>query len=208
MQVETLVVGHFSENCYLVWEEASGPAVVIDPGGQPERILEALRREELTLAQILITHAHFDHFLGAPALQRATGAPVYVHRLDRDGIVAPGRRYGLPLSYRPPEDVRAVEDGTRLTTGTMTFTYRHTPGHSRGACMIVCGDTIFSGDTLFAGDVGRVDLPGGDAEDMRRSLAQIAAWPDGGDVYPGHGEATTLAREQAENPYLQPPFNL
>ncbi|MDR0671253.1 MAG: MBL fold metallo-hydrolase [Oscillospiraceae bacterium] len=208
MQVATLIAGHFSENCYIVWDEAPGPAVVIDPGGRPEQILEMLRQKELTLSLILITHAHFDHFLGAPALQRATGAPVYVHRLDRDGIVAPGRHYGLPPSYRPPEDVRAVEDGAQLTAGSMTFIYRHTPGHARGACMIVCGDAIFSGDTLFAGDVGRVDLLGGDAEAMRQSLAQIASWPGDATVYPGHEEATTLAREKAENPYLQPPFRL
>ncbi|MDR3207989.1 MAG: MBL fold metallo-hydrolase [Oscillospiraceae bacterium] len=208
MQVLTLPVGAFEENCYLVWQDAPGVAAVIDPGDKPEVILAALAERELKLTHILLTHGHFDHFLAAPALQKATGAPVYIHGADKQSLLNVRLPLGvfLPEGYAPPEDVRAVENGERLPAGPLVFTYRNTPGHTPGSCFIVCGDAIFSGDTLFAGDIGRTDLAEGDPVEMSRTLQAIAAWPGDFTVYPGHEEATTLAQEQAHNPYLRPPF--
>jgi glyoxylase-like metal-dependent hydrolase (beta-lactamase superfamily II) len=208
MDILTLPIGYFAENCYLVWSGAPGPAAAVDPGDKPEIILAALRARGLTLTRILLTHAHFDHFLAASALQKATGAPVYVHARDREDVLRIALPPGIPLpdGYAPPEDVRAVEDGERLPVGPLTFTYRSAPGHTPGSCLIVCRDVMFSGDTLFAGDIGRTDLAEGDPAEMSRTLRRIASWPEDFRVYPGHEEATTLAHEQAHNPYLRPPF--
>ena len=206
MHILTLPVGHFEANCYVVWDQSPGPAVAIDPGGQPEVILAVLRERNLKLAMIL-THAHFDHLLAAPALQEATGAPVYVHRSDLDGVIRLRMPFALP-HYTPPGDLRVFDDGDVIEAGGLTFTVRHTPGHTPGCCCFVCQDAIFTGDTLFAGDVGRVDLPGGSPDDMRQTLAKIAGWTGAYDIYPGHGDATTLSKEQADNPYLRPPFRL
>ena len=206
MRILPLPVGPLEANCYIVWEDST-PAVVIDPGGQPDVILTELVNRGLTLSVILLTHAHFDHILAAPALQEESGAPVWIHRLDADGVKKPLGPLALSPN-RPPNDLRLLEDGQVLTVGTLPFSIRHTPGHSPGSCCIVCQNAIFSGDTLFSGDIGRVDLPGGSPSDMRRTLADIAAWTGEYDVYPGHGESTALAREQRSNPYLQPPYNL
>lgn len=206
MNVLTLPVGFYEENCYVVWDTAPGPAAVIDPGGKPEAILEALREHGLTLSHILLTHGHFDHFLAAPALQRVTGAPLFMHRLDRDSlscVPAP-----MNIGYTAPADIRTADGGDTVAVGALTLTFRHMPGHSPGSCFILCEDVIFSGDTLFHGDVGRVDLKGSDPEAMKRTLAEIAAWPGDARVCPGHEEETTLAEEKARNPYLRPPYQL
>ena len=203
----TLTVGHFEENCYILWDRSPGPAFVIDPGGQPETILQALRERDLSITHILLTHAHFDHLLAAPALQKATGAPVYVHRLDIEGVKHLRGPFPMP-SYTPPSDLRTVEAGDTIEESGLTITFRHTPGHTPGSCCLTGQNAIYSGDTLFAGDVGRVDLPGSSPDDMRRTLAAIAGWTGDYDVFPGHGHATTLSGEQTGNPYLQPPFNL
>ncbi|MCL2748250.1 MAG: MBL fold metallo-hydrolase [Oscillospiraceae bacterium] len=206
MQILALPVGHFEANCYLVWEQAA--AMVIDPGGQPDAILAALGGRGLSVAHILLTHAHFDHFLAVPALHEATGAPVWLHSLDVDGIRL--NRKSSPFSmpgFTPPADLRTLEDGSVIKAGDLAMAVRHTPGHSPGSCCFVCQNAIFSGDTLFDGDIGRVDLPGGSARAMRRTMEAIAGWTGGYDVYPGHGGSTTLSREQRRNPYLQPPYD-
>ena len=196
MHVQTLPVGYFDSNCYIV-HSGTPHSVVIDPGDKPDVILAALERLGLTLSFILLTHAHFDHFLAAPALQKKTGAPVYVQRLDLASVTP-----------SPPADLRPLDDCQSLEAPGLLFAVRHTPGHSPGSCCFVCQNAIFSGDTLFRGDVGRVDLKGGDAALMRRTLATIAAWDGDYDVYPGHGPSTTLSEEQRHNPYLQPPHRL
>jgi len=218
MQMLTLPIGVYQANCHIVWDSpqlstlnaqrSTQTAVVIDPGGQPKDILSALRERDLTVSHILLTHAHFDHILAAPTLQKETGAPVYVHRQDAEDVLHLNPVYALLGGYKPPKDLRTFEDGESIKAGGLTFTVRHMPGHSPGSCCLVCGHSIFSGDVLFRDNVGRVDLPGGNADDMRRTLAGIAGWTGEYLVYPGHGPSTTLTREQAENPYLQPPFRL
>ena len=133
--------------------------------------------------------------------------PVWVHRLDLDGVLHQDRFIFLP-GYAPPKDLQTFEDKDIIEVGGLTLAVRHTPGHSPGSCCFSLSSVLFTGDTLFAGDIGRVDLPGGSPGDMRRTLEAIAGWEGDFDVYPGHGEPTTLAAEQRSNPYLQPPFRL
>lgn len=202
----TLHVGFLAMNCYLVWDAKTGRAAVIDPGGEPEKIQKALSDNGLTLAAILLTHGHYDHYLAAPALQKATGAPLYIHEADVEALADPGRFFAFTgfrdRLYTKPEDIRALRPGDSVTVDSLVFTYLHTPGHTPGSCLIACGGAWFSGDTLFAGEIGRVDLPGGDAEAMRRTLKLLAALKDDGPVYPGHDSATTLSFEQTHNPYI------
>ena len=207
MRILTLPVGPLEANCYIVYHHTLGPTFAIDPGGQPKAILAALRERNLSLSHILLTHAHFDHMLAARAMQRETGAPVFVHSLDLESVRRPRGPFFLP-SYSPPDDLRAFDDGDVLEAGGLSVSVRHTPGHTPGSCCLVCQEAIFSGDTLFAGNVGRVDLPGGSPDDMRQTLAKIAAWTGEFTVYPGHGASTSLTHEQAHNPYLQSPFRL
>ena len=204
MTVETFVVGELSTNCYLVWEGKT--AFLVDPGAEPERLLAALGERGLTLKAIFLTHLHFDHFLAVPALVAATGAELVLPEGERpavedDGVnllclLAPERRFRL----RPD---RFLKEGESLRVGELTVTLWETPGHSVGSACYRCGDALFSGDTLFAGTVGKYDPPCGNREAMMRSLQRLAACPEEYRVYPGHGPATTLRREQRTNPFLK-----
>lgn len=205
MKMLTMPLGMIAANCYFIWDEQTRHAAVIDPGEDPDTVLSVLKQNELSLSVILLTHGHFDHYWGAPAVQRATSAPIYIHEADADRLADHGPAYpGRPPRslYKPPQDVHTVRSGDSIVVGSLTFMFVHTPGHSPGSCFIRCGGSYFTGDTLFAGDIGRVDLPGGDPDAMRRTLKEVAAMTDDGPVYPGHDRASTLSYEQAHNSYL------
>lgn len=211
MKIKTLPLGFLAANCYIVWSDRT--AAVIDPGAHPERILSALDAEGLTCSAILLTHGHHDHMLAAPELQRQTGAPITLHSADgacfTDARVASFR--GYPSHYRPPEAVVAAKEGFSLSLDALTLTCMHTPGHSAGSVIWCVAERSeaspvrpvwFSGDTLFRFEIGRVDLYRGSAAAMRETLIRINAESGDADVYPGHGEPTTLAEERRGNPYL------
>ena len=204
MQVETFTVGDLSTNCYLVWEGKD--AFLVDPGDEAERLLAALAKRGLTLRAVFLTHLHFDHFLALPELIAATGARLMIpageaaligsEKLTFLDMVPPARRPTL----RPD---RLLREGDQVQVGKMTVTLWETPGHSAGGACYCCGDALFSGDTLFAGSIGKFDPPWGDRADMAKSLARLAACPEDYRVFPGHGPATTLRREQRTNPFLK-----
>ncbi len=192
-------VGAYSANCCLVLD-ANGNTAVIDPGDEAERILAHAREFSLTVRAVLLTHAHFDHMGAAAALQRATGAPLYVHEADARGLCDP--RYSVLPVGDPPHADRLLQDGDTVTVGSLTFTVLHTPGHTTGSVCYRCENVLFAGDTLFAGSIGRTDFAGGDMTAMRQSLRRLSELPDELSVVPGHGEETTIGYEKQTNPFM------
>ena len=202
-RVETLTVGPFQSNCYVARPADGGPAIVIDPGDEPERILE--RIGGLEVAAILLTHAHLDHIGAVAAVKRATGAPVYLHPADRflyDAAGQHARMYGLRMD-QPPAPDRELADGDELRLGGLAWSVRHVPGHSPGHVIFVGDGIAFVGDCVFAGSIGRTDLPGGDMETLLAPIRrEILSLPADTVLYPGHMGPTSVGREARTNPFL------
>ena len=194
MEILTMTVGAYQTNCYMVWGKGN-QCVLIDPGYEPEAILEQVRLQGKTVAAILLTHGHFDHVGGVKVIAAQTGCRVW---LCADELALPGTISDGPLYYTD-----TYADGQTITIAGLTFQVLHTPGHTPGCVCLLCEDVMFSGDTLFAGSCGRTDLPGGSWEVLRASLNRLAQLEGDYRVYPGHGEPTTLLREKKSNPYLR-----
>ncbi len=195
LEVVTLPLGSYQTNCYLIWRPGETACAVIDPGGDPERLLQKVRDLGLSVEAILLTHGHFDHVGAVDAIAQETGCPVWLHPAD---LTLPES-----LTAGPLHPTRFYEDGDSLNVAGLTITVLHTPGHTPGSVCLLTEDTLFSGDTLFAGSCGRCDLHGGSWEQMLSSLGRLGALSVSGTVYPGHGGATTLGQERQANPFLQ-----
>lgn len=203
MRIYTLQVGEIGTNCYLAASDA-GNAAIVDPGAEPERIAAALERHSLTPRLILLTHGHFDHIGGAEALRQRYHIPLYVHAADAELLSDPAKNGGKGLMGR---EVTAgcdhlLVDGDRIPLDELEFQVIHTPGHTKGSACFSAEDALLTGDTLFCRGIGRTDLYGGSFPEIRRSLSRLAALEGDRRVFPGHGPATTLDAERAENPYL------
>lgn len=203
-----LPVGPLQCNCSVVGDEQTREAMVIDPGDQVEDVLQILKAENLTLKQIVITHAHIDHVGGAAKLKAATGAPILMNRNDY-ALLKMLDLQAAWVGMQPPGPVQIdvpVADGRVLQIGNIRASVIDTPGHTEGSiCLHFPGQSILvAGDTLFAGSIGRTDLPGGSYEKIMRSLHNLVlALPDETNVVPGHGLVTTIGQERATNPFLQ-----
>lgn len=208
-EVRRLVLGPIQANAYLVRRPGASRAVVIDPGAEPEAVIGALGEWEAEPTAILLTHAHLDHVGGVAGLRRRFDAPIHLHPDDRplyDAAVEQGRMFGLEIEAPPPPD-RDLADGLRLELAGLTFEVRHTPGHSPGGVVFVLPGQAFVGDCVFAGSVGRVDLPGGDAGVLLRSIREkILSLPEETVLWSGHGPETTVGREARTNPFLDGSF--
>ena len=197
MNIKAMQVGPIGTNCYLLEDESTRQAAVIDPGGDAPRLLAALKG--LDVRRILLTHGHYDHTGAAAELAAALPqAEVYIHERDyRD--VDPGL---FPLRTQLSA-VNFYGEGDRLPLGELTLEVLHTPGHSQGSVTLRCGDVLFCGDTLFAGSCGRTDFPGGDTAKILASLRRLGELEGNLQVLPGHLESSTLDRERQVNPYLR-----
>lgn len=194
---------------YFLFDRATGQAWVVDvPMGSAEQYTALARQNGVRIAQILLTHGHWDHVADAAALQRETGAPIALHRADAYRLSDPVelRLWQLPLPFEPVEAAEFLEHGQQIRCGAAwEFEIRHTPGHTEGSICFVehrrrC---VFSGDTLFAGSIGRTDLPGGDLQQLLDSITRhLLNLPDDFRVYPGHGGPTTIGKERRENPFV------
>ena len=203
VNVHTLILGQLQTNCYVVWAEGSASCVVVDPADSSAQILEFAASHALTIEAIFLTHGHFDHVGAAEALQKATGCSLWMHKGDYNQRKDPLNDYLYPLHDKELGEIVFCDDGDTISAAGLTFTVFSTPGHTRGSVCYLAEKVLLSGDTLFAGGCGRTDLPGGSAEAIFVSLADLAELDDDIKVYPGHGESTTLAREKRYNPYMR-----
>lgn len=207
MILRTLTVGLIQTNCYIIGCERTKEGAIIDPGGHPERILQAVREAGLTVRYVLNTHCHFDHMAANAEVVAATGAPLAIHPAERPILESRGGAawFGVPISPSPPPDLELM-DGQILEVGTLRLQVLHTPGHSPGSVTFYLPDqgVAFDGDVLFAMGVGRTDLPGGDWDTLMRSIGEVLfALPEETVLYPGHGPPTTVGQEKRFNPWLQ-----
>lgn len=200
----SLAVGELQTNCYLFFETANRNCFVIDPGDEAEKILALIAEEKLLPQAVVLTHGHPDHFGAAAVLIDRFRIPLWIHEADEKAMrSANGRSLAAMFAVElPPPAGRLLVDGDLLSLDGLELRVIHTPGHSRGSISLYGGSLLFSGDTLFKGDVGRTDLPGGDEEEMRRSLDKISKLPPNTVILPGHGEGSILELELKENPCL------
>jgi glyoxylase-like metal-dependent hydrolase (beta-lactamase superfamily II) len=209
LDVRMFTVGPVQENCFIVRRKDSPTALIVDPGDEADKLLQALQRLNIaTVEAILITHTHFDHIGAVAPVARATGAPVYCPELETQ-VLANIMDYVPWPGFGPFESYDAdhtVAGGETLELAGVTLEVVFTPGHSPGHVTYALAEqqAVFSGDVLFQGSVGRVDLPGGDWPTLLASIEDlIDAYPPETTVYPGHMGATTLGRERATNPFLR-----
>ncbi|HEY7686779.1 MAG TPA: MBL fold metallo-hydrolase, partial [Gemmatimonadales bacterium] len=192
-------------NCYLVIDETARQCAIVDPGEEAGLILRQVEQAAVLPVAIWLTHAHLDHVLGVTPVRAATGAPVFLHPADRalyDRVPDQATAFGLRADPPDPPD-RVFAHGEVLRVGELSFTVRHTPGHSPGSVSIVGEGIVFAGDVLFQGSIGRTDLPGGNLETLLASIErELLVLPDSTIVYSGHGPATTIGAERRTNPFL------
>ncbi len=205
-EVVAIPNGSFAQNTYVVIDQASREAAVVDPGEEHGRILAALRHRERRVVAIWLTHAHIDHIMGVDAVREATGAPVWLHPADRgwyDRLPEQGRHFGIAGLDAPAPPDHALSHGDTLTLGPYRFAVRHVPGHSPGHVAFTGHGLCISGDVIFREGVGRTDLAGGDWPTLRASIeAEIMSLPDDTRILPGHGPETTVGHERERNPFL------
>jgi hydroxyacylglutathione hydrolase len=205
---EILPVGPLRCNCSVIGDDTTLEAMVIDPGDDISKIVAILQKHNLSVKQIVITHAHIDHVGGAMKLRALTGAPIFLNQDDYTLLKMLDVQAAW-LGMNAPEAVEIDQSpahGDSLRTGSLVSTVLHTPGHTQGSiCLYFPAEKkLIAGDTLFAGSIGRTDLPGGSFEKIIGSLkGHLLALPDETVVVPGHGALTTIGDERESNPYLQ-----
>lgn len=206
MKVKRLPVGVIAANCYLVWCEETKDALVIDPGGEGERILEEIKKEGLNVKYVVDTHGHVDHIGANTEVLESTAAKLAIHQEDVPLLTDPSQNLSLYMGgeYTCQAPDLILSDGDELTVGKELLVVLHTPGHTRGSISLKGNGVIFSGDTLFEGSIGRTDFPGGSYRDIIASIKnKILPCGDDYVVYPGHGHATTVKNERLNNPFLK-----
>ncbi len=199
-RLQTFVGGELETNAYLIIDERSGEAIVVDaPQGVTAAIMEAVEAADVSVRQIVLTHAHWDHIVDAAALRHATEAPLLAHALADDRLANPrGEVFALPFAIEPVTPDRHLADGDSVTVGGLTFTVLHLPGHDPAHIALVSAadGLLFGGDVLFPGGHGRTDIPGADDATMARTIGRLLELPDAVTVHPGHGEDTTIGAEK------------
>jgi len=203
--IKELVVGLIMTNCFIVGCEKSHEAIVIDPGGDVDKILDATYKSNLNIKYIVNTHGHFDHAGGNKAIKEATGAEILIHRFDAPmlrQISMTAMAMGIVLEDSPPADL-TVDEGDEIRFGKIALRVIHTPGHSPGGISLYTDGIVFAGDTLFYGSIGRTDLPGSSFPTLISSIKEkLFPLGDHVRVYSGHGPTTTIGTEKRINPFM------
>lgn len=204
MLINTYVAGPVQANNYLVVDEVSKEAILIDCSDYVEEIIDYVKKNNLKVKYILLTHGHFDHVLGINRMNEVLGAKVYVHKGDKEQVVntrSVMMMFGLPTEgVENPKITATLSDAGELTLGNQVIKVIETPGHTPGGVCYLIGDCLFSGDTLFHGTIGRIDLPGGSFQQIKHSVKDVLfALDENIKVYPGHGEPTSIGYEKKFN---------
>jgi glyoxylase-like metal-dependent hydrolase (beta-lactamase superfamily II) len=205
MQVEMIMTGPLQENCYVVMDEATHDAVVVDPGDDAPRIVEAIERMGAQPIAIINTHCHFDHVGAVSALQQQYHMPFFIHPNDKEMLenaALSAANFGLTIEQ--PRVDRFIREGERFQIGGSELSVRYTPGHCPGHIILVGDGFALVGDVVFAGSVGRTDFPGTSWDVLAQSIKrELLTLPDDTILFPGHGPSTTVGRERSTNPFLQ-----
>lgn len=211
MLVESFPVGVLGCNCTIVACEKTREAIVVDPGGDADRILDVVRANDLSVKHVLHTHAHFDHVLGTREVKEATGAKIRLHPGDDflyGSLAMQASWLGMKLEAEALPVDEPLRDKETVNFGEDATLVLHTPGHTPGSCCFSLrtpdGMLLLAGDTLFLGSVGRTDLPGGDTEQLLGSIKkELLPLDDDTRVICGHGPDTTIGRERRKNPFVR-----
>jgi len=204
MIIKKLVVGPLEENSYVLADEVSKEAVVIDPGDEPDRIMDIIDGNGFNVLAVICTHGHFDHVGAVGDIKKATGAKVMMHKDDYE-------TYGMAKEQAAfwgynvddlPEPDGFLSNGDEIKAGGIVLKVMHSPGHSPGGICLYGEGVLFSGDTIFQGSIGRTDFPGGSIEKLKESFKRLIDLPDDTRVFSGHGPETTIGREKKENFFM------
>jgi hydroxyacylglutathione hydrolase len=210
-QINCIPIGLLAANCYLLICPQTGEALLIDPGAEPDRILECIRDSSCQVTRILHTHGHFDHISATESVMAGLEKPVPLaaHAADAYLYLREARTIGEQFGYEVPPTLlvpdQHLNDSDKLQVGDIQLEVIHTPGHTPGSISLICGTTcVFTGDTLFRHGIGRTDLVGGDEDAIYHSiLTRLYPLPGSLEVLPGHGPGTTIGEERRANPYVQ-----
>jgi hydroxyacylglutathione hydrolase len=209
LQIQTIVSMPFAENTYIVWRDAQQEAIVVDPGLEPDAILDFLKDRGLSVAAILNTHGHADHIAGNAAMKQAfPAAPLLIGRGDARLLADAKANLSLDFGFEilSPAADRLVAEGDKPTFAGIEFEVLEIPGHSAGHVVFVVREQpiiVLGGDVLFRGSIGRCDFPGGSFEQLSAGIHQkLFTLPDDTVVYPGHGPATKIGHEKRTNPFV------
>jgi len=205
--VRGIVVGQFTENCWVIGNRRTGEGICVDPGDQPDEVLAMARDMGLRIKYIANSHGHIDHILGVGAVRDATGAKFLLHAGDlemaRNTATMAKGWMGIDI-VNPPDPDAFLSDGDDIDIDGLKLRVLHTPGHTRGSVCFYANGVLFAGDTLFQGSVGRTDLPGGDeAEELASIVDRLLVLPDETIVLPGHMAQTTIGEERQRNPFVR-----
>lgn len=201
MKIQRIPVGAYAANCYIVMDEDTKDAVVIDPGAEYEVIKKQIEKFAVNVKYIFLTHGHIDHTGAVAELRNFLKVPVCINKKDENLILNGGYMFGTPENCGKA-DIQ-IKDGDRFSIGDMKLKCIETPGHTLGGMCFIIDNVVFAGDTLFAGSIGRTDFEGGDFETIISSIKnKLLILPEDTIVLPGHGDHTTIKNEKVYNPFL------
>lgn len=205
MLIKPLTVGPLEANCYIVSDDETRKAMVIDPGDEPDRIMELIKENDLKVEYIILTHAHFDHVGAVVDIKKQTDAKVAVHEDELElynAVKDQGAFWGYEIDPLPSPDI-LLKEGSEIKLGELRFNVLHTPGHSPGSICLLGEGVLFTGDTLFQGAVGRTDFYGGDMKKLMESFKRLLTLHSEIRVFSGHGPATTIGKEKTSNSFIE-----